>query len=135
MFFFFFFHFLFHLQVLRLCETLWDMTDYRYLYVHTLAWLYALLFCSFMLYLAAIIALIATFGLAPPEFTQAALQLLGRSFAPILAPFLLPLLSLLRLSFTKISVAVLPLFHFLISWLTIFSHFGLAVILLLFLVL
>ena len=39
----------FSLQVLRLCATLWVMTDYRYLYVHALAWLYALLFCPFVL--------------------------------------------------------------------------------------
>ena len=43
-----------------------------------LAWLYAL-------YLAAIIASTATFVLAPPEFIQATLYLLGRSSAPILA--------------------------------------------------
>ncbi len=51
--------------------------------------------CPFVLFLAAIIALSATFGLNPPEFIQATLHLLGRSSFPILAPFLLLLLLLL----------------------------------------
>ena len=34
--------FFFFLQVLRLYATLWVMTDFRYLYIHDLAWLFAL---------------------------------------------------------------------------------------------
>lgn len=59
---------------------------------------YALSFCLFVLYLAAIIALTANFGFAPPEFIQATLHLLGCFSAPMLATFFLPLLSLIRLS-------------------------------------
>lgn len=45
-------------------------------------------FCAFVLYLAAIIALTATFGFNPPDFIQKTLHLLGRSSAPLsLAPF------------------------------------------------
>ena len=91
--------------------------------------------CPFVLYLATIIALTATFGLNPPEFIQATLHLLGRSSFPILAPFLLLLLSLLHLSFLRILVVVLPLFYFLVSWLTIFSRPGPAIQPLIFLVL
>ncbi len=88
---------------------LWKTTDIS-TYVHALAWLY----------LAAIIVLTATFGLNPPEFTQATPHLLGRCSAP----FLMPLLSILRLSFSRILAAALALIHFLVSWLTIFSRPG-----------
>ena len=37
-----FFFFFFFLQVLRLYAALWVMTDFRYLYIHDLAWLFAL---------------------------------------------------------------------------------------------
>ena len=58
------FFYFFFIQIYRLYATLRVMTDYSYLYVHALAWLYAL-FCPFMLYLAAIFALTATFSLPP----------------------------------------------------------------------
>ena len=80
----------------------------------------------FVLYLAAIIALSATFGLDPPGLIRATLHLLGRSSSPIRAPFLLLLLSPLHL-FLRISVVVLLLFYFLASWLTISSRPGLAI--------
>lgn len=82
--------------------------------------------CLFLLYLDAIIALSATFGLNPPEFIRATLHLLGCFSSPILAPFLLLLLSPLHLLFLRISVVVLLLFYFLVCWLTIVSHPGLA---------
>lgn len=47
------------------------------------------LFGPLLLFLAAVVALLATFGLTPPEFIQAGLHQLGRSSAPILTPFLL----------------------------------------------
>lgn len=67
------------------------------------------------------------FGVAPSWVYPINSSSLGRSSAPILVPFLLPLLSLLRLSFSRILVAVLPIFHFVVSWLTIFSRPGLAI--------
>ena len=63
----------------------------------------------FLLYLAAIIALSATFRLNPPEFIQAILHLLGRSSSPILAPFPLVLPLLLPLSPLNIRAAASPL--------------------------
>ncbi len=102
------------MQVLRLFATLWVMTDSKYLSLHTHSSLAASpQFSPFSRFLAVVLALPPTFGLPPPEFSQAGLHLFDRLSAPILTPFLWLLLSLPRLLSLKISVAVLPLFRFL----------------------
>lgn len=84
-------------------------------------------FCLFLLYLTTIIALTTSFGLNLSEFIQATVHLLSRFSSSILAPCILLLLSSRHLLFLRILIVVLLLFYFLASWLTIFSHLGLAI--------
>ena len=71
-------------QVLRLCAILWVMAD-RKISLRTCSSL-ALFFCPFLLFLVAVLALPATFGFFPSEFSQADLHLLNHFFALILTP-------------------------------------------------
>ena len=82
------------------------MTDFNCLHVQYMLEPGSLPFiCSFLLRLAVVTDILATFGVFLPEFIQAGQDLLGHfsAPAPTLFPFLLPLLLFLLL--LKISVA------------------------------
>lgn len=57
------------------------MTDFKFLYIHVLAWLLPSIYL-FLLGLAIIIAITLTFGISPPKVTQASLHLLNHFSAP-----------------------------------------------------
>ena len=107
------------------------MTDFRFLYVHVLAWL-LLIICPFLLVLAVVScykSITTTFGMVfPPEFTQVSLHLLDHFFAPIPTPIPLPPLFLAKFRTLFVQLIDAPLDRqtekvhssvFLVNW----SHF------------
>ena len=88
--------------------------------LHDWTWLYAPLFLSSLLYLAAIS--ICDFWVSPPEPIPESLHLPGHFSEPIPAPSPSPLPFLLPLLISKTLTTVPPLSHFLTSPLTIFSR-------------
>lgn len=112
--FFYFYFFIF--QILSLFTSLWVMTDFKYLYIHALAWLLALDFLSSFAFSRRGICSTSDFWVIPPEFSQVGLHLPHRFSAAILSPSIRLLLSPTRLLFLRTLAAAPPLFRFLIGW-------------------